>query len=63
MDLKKAFTVFRTQIISTGEVIFCADEIRKMYFFMRTFKEYALLNEEREIVLKSLFEGSNKPEC
>ncbi|ABP66214.1 DNA polymerase, beta domain protein region [Caldicellulosiruptor saccharolyticus DSM 8903] len=63
IDLKKTSTVFRTQIISTGEVIFCADETRKMYFFMRTFKEYALLNEEREIVLKSLFEGSNKPEC
>jgi len=60
---KELLTVFKVQIISTGEVIFCADEIRKMYFFMRTFKEYALLSEEREIVLKSLFERSNKPEC
>ncbi|WAM34950.1 type VII toxin-antitoxin system MntA family adenylyltransferase antitoxin [Caldicellulosiruptor morganii] len=59
IDLKKASAVFKTQIISTGEVIFCSDETRKMYFFMRTYKEYALLNEEREVVLKSLFEGSN----
>ncbi|WPX08576.1 hypothetical protein [Anaerocellum danielii] len=26
-------------------------------------KEYALLNEEREAILKSLFEGSKKLEC
>ncbi|ADQ05939.1 DNA polymerase beta domain protein region [Caldicellulosiruptor hydrothermalis 108] len=55
VDLKSASTVLKAQIVGTGEVIYCEDEKRKNLFFMRTLKEYALLNEERDIVLKSFF--------
>lgn len=54
IDLKKASTVLKAQIIGTGEKIYCIDENRRMYFEMRSLKEYALLNEEREIILKNI---------
>lgn len=55
VDLKTASSVLKAQIIGTGEVIYCEDENRKDLFFMRALKEYALLNEERDVVLKSFF--------
>ncbi|WP_315119180.1 type VII toxin-antitoxin system MntA family adenylyltransferase antitoxin [uncultured Clostridium sp.] len=56
IDLKKASTVFKAQIVGTGIKIYCTDETKRMYFEMRTLKEYALLNEEREIILKGIKE-------
>lgn len=32
IDLKKASTVLKAQIVGTGEVIYCEDEKRKIYF-------------------------------
>ncbi|GAA0719765.1 hypothetical protein GCM10008905_08220 [Clostridium malenominatum] len=56
IDLKKASTVFKAQILGTGIKIYCTDKTRRMYFEMRSLKEYALLNEEREIILKGIKE-------
>ncbi|MTK12310.1 MAG: nucleotidyltransferase domain-containing protein [Clostridiaceae bacterium] len=56
IDLKNASTVFKAQIVGNGEVIYCNDDTRRMYFEMRAFKEYALLNEERENILKNIKE-------
>ncbi len=56
INLKNASTVFRAQIIGSGEVIYCNDDTRRMYFEMRALKEYALLNEEREVILKNIKE-------
>jgi len=56
IDLSKASTVFKAQIVGTGKVIYCSDDTRRMYFEMRSFKEYALLNEEREVILRSIKE-------
>lgn len=61
VDLKSASTVLRAQIVSTGEVIYCEDNYRKDLFFLRALKEYALLNEERDVVLKSIFGMSIYP--
>ena len=54
INLKKASTVFRIQVIAKGEKIYCIDNKRRAYFEMYAFKDYATLNEEREIVLKNI---------
>ncbi|RMD04322.1 nucleotidyltransferase domain-containing protein [Clostridium autoethanogenum] len=54
IDLKKASTVFKIQIIAKGECIYCDDDKKKAYFEMYSFKDYAVLNEEREVILKSI---------
>ncbi|MFL0197118.1 type VII toxin-antitoxin system MntA family adenylyltransferase antitoxin [Clostridium sp. WILCCON 0269] len=56
IDLNKASTVFKVQIIARGNSIYCTDDKRRAYFEMYAFKEYATLNEEREVILKSIKE-------
>jgi uncharacterized protein len=51
IDLKNVSTVFSAQIVGTREVLFCEDEILMANYDIRTFKDYAKLNEERKIVL------------
>lgn len=51
IDLNKASTVFKANILGTGKIIYSADENRKHVFQIRTFKEYSLLNEERKEIL------------
>ena len=59
IDLKKASTVFKAQIVGTGNIIYCIDEVKKAYFEMRSLKEYALLNEERQEILKNIKESGS----
>jgi len=54
IDLNKASTVFKTQIIKTGKLIYNSDNLKKMYFHMRTMKDYAILNEERQEVIDKI---------
>jgi predicted nucleotidyltransferase len=56
IDLSKASTVFKAQVVGTGKVIYCTDELKRMNFEMYSLKDYALLNEEREIILRSIKE-------
>lgn len=56
INLKEASTVFKAQVVGTGKKIYCSDENRRMYFEMRALKDYALLNEEREPIMKSIKE-------
>ncbi len=56
INLRESSTVFKAQVVGTGKRIYCSDENRRMYFEMRAFKEYALLNEERGIVLRRIKE-------
>jgi predicted nucleotidyltransferase len=56
VDLNRASTVFKAQIIGTGKVIFDQEPLRRMSFFTRSFKEYALLNEERQPIFDRLKE-------
>jgi predicted nucleotidyltransferase len=56
IDLKQASTVFKAQVVGMGKRIYCSDENRRMYFEMRAFKEYALLNEERAVILEGIRE-------
>lgn len=54
INLSKSSTVFKVQVIGKGQVIYCTDDNRRMYFEMHAFKEYALLNEERQIILEEI---------
>jgi predicted nucleotidyltransferase len=56
INLRESSTVFKAQVVGTGKRIYCSDENRRMYFEMRAFKEYALLNEERAIILRRIKE-------
>ena len=56
VNLHSVSTVFQVQVIGHGKVLHCKDETRRKYYFIRTFKEYALLNEERATILKQIKE-------
>lgn len=56
VDMSKASTVFKSIILGTGKMIYSADENRKHEFQINTFKDYALLNEERKEILDRIRE-------
>ncbi|SFD26678.1 type VII toxin-antitoxin system MntA family adenylyltransferase antitoxin [Clostridium uliginosum] len=56
IDLNTSSTVFKAQVVGTGKRIYCSDDTKRMYFEMRTLKSYAMLNEEREVILKKIKE-------
>lgn len=51
VDLLRASTVFRAQVIAHGRRLFCADTFLCEEFATRTFSQYARLNEERREIL------------
>lgn len=56
VDLKLVSTVFQARVITTGKVIHCNDDTRRMWFEMVTLKKYARLNEERRDIMDKLLE-------
>lgn len=56
VDLAKASTVFQARVMSTGKVIYCLDETKRMLFHMLALKKYARLNEERQPVMNKITE-------
>lgn len=56
INLNTSSTVFKAQVVGTGKRIYCTDETKRMYFEMRVLKSYAMLNEEREVILKKIKE-------
>ncbi|MHB1654474.1 MAG: type VII toxin-antitoxin system MntA family adenylyltransferase antitoxin [Desulfitobacteriaceae bacterium] len=54
IDLKQVSTVFKAQVIGTGKVIYASDMKRLADFRIRSLKDYALLNEERAEIVKSI---------
>jgi len=59
IDLKKASTVLQMQVVNTGKVLFCNDEIKRATFEILTLKKYARLNEERKIILDRVMKRGN----
>lgn len=59
VNLKEASTVFKAQVVGNGKKIYCSNENDRMYFEMRAFKEYALLNEERDMIMRGIKERGN----
>ena len=56
VDLRTASTVFRAQVISTGELLLCSDRFFKENYEIRVLKEYTKLNEERKEILEAIRE-------
>ena len=56
IDIKKASTVLKARIIGTGRALYCSNESKKHEFQIRALKEYALLNEERKVILDRIQE-------
>ena len=54
LDLNRVSTVMKAQIVATGKVLFCEDESKRQYLYMRALRDYASLNEERAEVLNSV---------
>ena len=54
VNLRTVETVFCAQIITHGRVLVNRDRERVASFQIRTLKEYALLNEERAMILKGI---------
>jgi len=54
LDLDRLSTVMKAQIVANCKVIFCADELKRQYLFMRALRDYANLGEERAVVLDSI---------
>lgn len=54
VDLSRASTVMRSQIIATGMVLFDGDAAARRRFEGRAYADYARLNEERHEVLARL---------
>ncbi|MEX2414783.1 MAG: nucleotidyltransferase domain-containing protein [Paenibacillaceae bacterium] len=58
VDFRQASAVFKAQIVGNGKLLLDNQPIIRQYAFMRALKEYALLNEERKVVLeKNGYEG------
>ncbi|WCK52711.1 nucleotidyltransferase domain-containing protein [Aneurinibacillus sp. Ricciae_BoGa-3] len=56
VDLNRASTVFQAQIIGKGKILLDREPSRRMTFFMRALKEYAMLNEERKPIFDRMVE-------
>lgn len=54
INLIGASTIFTAQVVGTGKKIYCNDETRRMYFEMGAFNDYAVLNEERDMIMKNI---------
>lgn len=54
VHLKDISTVFSAQIVGTRVVLYCRDQQEMVNYNMRAFKNYAKLNEERQIVLAAI---------
>ena len=59
VDLTQASTVFQMQILSTGQVVYNADEKKRVLFNMLTYKKYAKLSEERQKILDKIQESGS----
>ena len=56
INLREASTVFIAQIVSKGEVIYSKDKNFEAEFIIRALKQYALLNEERAVIVDRIKE-------
>jgi len=57
IDLKKASTVFKAQIIQ-GKLLYAEDKKQQQEFEMLTLKKYARLNEERKEIIDKIERGA-----
>lgn len=56
IDIKKASTVFKVQILGNGKIIYSKDDIKTKTFHMEAYREYCMLNEDRKEILDKVRE-------
>ncbi len=56
LDLKRASTVIRAQIVTNGRVLDSRDDLARAEFEMYAYSDYARLNEERRDILRDIKE-------
>ncbi|MEW6246463.1 MAG: nucleotidyltransferase domain-containing protein [Nitrospirota bacterium] len=56
VDLCKASTVMRMQVLSTGSCLEAPDDLARRQFEMYAYADYARLNEERREIVKGIAE-------
>ena len=54
VNLKEIDTVFAAQIVGNREELYCKDRTLMANYNIRVFKDYAKLNEERQVVLDAI---------
>lgn len=54
VDLKDIDTVFAAQIVGNREELYCQDELLMLNYNIKILREYAKLNEERQIILDAI---------
>lgn len=57
IDLSKASTVFKAQIIQ-GKLLYTKNKLKKQEFELLTLKKYARLNEERKEIIEKIERGA-----
>jgi uncharacterized protein len=60
VDLSKASTVFKAEILRTGKLLYNSDNMIKMHFQLNVLKQYSLLNEERKRIVSRIQNKSQK---
>ncbi|MCR6545090.1 type VII toxin-antitoxin system MntA family adenylyltransferase antitoxin [Dehalobacterium formicoaceticum] len=56
VDLGKSSTVFQSQVVGKGKIVYCKDELRRMNYELLVLKKYARLNEERKDIIDKIIE-------
>lgn len=56
IDFNKVNINFQTEIISTGQVIYCIDEVNKDFLEMKILSNYLSFEEDRKIVVDAIIE-------
>lgn len=54
VNLKDIDTVFAAQIVGNREELYCKDKTLMANYNIRVFKDYAKLNEERQVILDAI---------
>ena len=54
INLKNIDTVFAAQIVGNREELYCKDKTLMANYNIKVFKEYAKLNEERQVILDAI---------
>lgn len=56
VDMDRASSVFRVQILGKGMTVYNSDDYKSSLFKIRALKDYAILNEERQCIIDKIKE-------
>jgi hypothetical protein len=56
IDFNQATSVLKSQIVGEGQIVYDNKPLIRQYAYMRALKEYAMLNDERAVVLNKRYQ-------